>query len=140
MLIEDRYVVEVAFQPSITGKVFCLSNTGEVFLWVGTETKRLTSAELYVHTLCRSEKDYLDDIETLEACVESLSTEWYWYRSRQVASLYILIIVDNVRDRGAVEGEADADTTRDRGAVEGVTEPHHEPAGQLTIMFLNDIN
>ena len=38
----------------------------------------------------------------------------------QVASLYILIIVDNVRDRGAVEGEADADTTRDRGAVEGV--------------------
>ena len=58
----------------------------------------------------------------------------------QVASLYILIIVDNVRDRGAVEGEADADTTRDRGAVEGVTEPHHEPAGQLTIMFLNDIN
>ncbi len=95
-------------------------NTGEVFLWVGTETKRLTSAELYVHTLCRSEKDYLDDIETLEACVESLSTEWYWYRSRQVASLYILIIVDNVRDRGAVEGEADADTTRDRGAVEGV--------------------
>ena len=28
------------------------------------------------------------------------------------------------------------ETVRDRGAVEGVTEPHHEPAGQLTILFL----
>ena len=44
---------------------------------MGGLSRSLVMAELYVHTLCRSEKDYLDDIETLEACVESLSTEWY---------------------------------------------------------------
>ena len=45
---------------------------------------------------------------------------------------------DTTSDGGAVT--LTEETVRDRGAVEGVTEPHHEPAGQLTIMFLNDIN